>query len=110
MFNIREQVKKQLEVLRESKTIGSSLEATVVLTLDKKVHELVYKYKNSLSEFFIVSDVELAYDVKLDDETFNIEVKKASGHKCVRCWKYSDDVNPKNEKDCICSKCKDALN
>ena len=103
MFNIREQIKKKLEVLRESKQIGSSLESRVSLTLDKKTYELISRYKDSLSEFFIVSNVELNLG------EYNIMVYKASGNKCARCWKYSDTVNPKGEVPNICSKCIDAL-
>lgn len=105
MFNLRDQVKKSLEVLRESREIGSSLEARVGLTLNEKTYGLVSKYKDFLSEFFIVSNVGLDCDKSLGLEESSILVSKALGVKCARCWKY----NIKTDND-ICSKCIDALN
>jgi isoleucyl-tRNA synthetase len=52
-----------------------------------------------LETFFIVSKVEL----KIGE--LQIEVKKSAGVKCVRCWKFFQELN----SDGICPRCETAV-
>jgi len=54
--------------------------------------------------FFIVSQVNL---IKADesDAAIIIDIKKADGAKCERCWNYSETVGGSKEHPTICSRC-----
>ncbi|MEO0356377.1 MAG: zinc finger domain-containing protein [Cyanobacteria bacterium P01_A01_bin.3] len=38
-----------------------------------------------------------------------VEVQKAEGTKCVRCWNYSTRVGESSEHPDLCERCVDAL-
>ncbi len=103
IFEIRDQAKKKLEELRESKQIGSSLEAQLILSQPKEIYDVLNSYKDDLRELFIVSEL------KLNLGESSIIAKKAAGKKCARCWNFSITVNSSKELPDICSKCIDAL-
>ena len=100
IFSIREKAKKKLEELRDSKQIGSSLEARLVIVEIEKNHSVLKKYADILSEIFIVSDLELMLGEQ------KISALNASGKKCIRCWKVSTAVVKEGD---ICGRCIDAL-
>ena len=56
---VRDQVLKSLEVAREEKRIGKSLEARVVLTAGPDLYPLLSEYAADLPAVFIVSQVQL---------------------------------------------------
>jgi len=93
LFKIKQEANIAIEAKRANKEIGSSLEAEIKLTLDKNKYDLL---KNlDLAEYFITSKAEKKLDEKKET---NIEVSKATGKKCERCWKIL-------EKKCNRSKC-----
>ena len=94
LLEIRKAVSKELETLRKEKVLGSSLEASVYLTLPASSYTVCNQYPE-LEELFIVSSVQL----KKGD--LKIHIQKANGEKCVRCWYYSEELN--NES--LCPKC-----
>jgi len=82
LFKIKQEANIAIETKRSSKEIGSSLEAEVKLSVNKKKFELL---KNlDLAEYLITSKAE---KVLIQDEEMKIEVSKAKGNKCPRCWK-----------------------
>ena len=82
LYRIKQEANIAIESKRANKEIGSSLEAKIILTLNKKKFELL---KNlDLAEYFITSKAEKILDEKNDS---NINVSKATGKKCERCWK-----------------------
>ena len=82
LFKIKQEANLAIEVKRSSKEIGSSLEAEVKLALDKDRNKL---FENlDLAEYLIVSKVEKNLS---KNGNINIEVNKAHGSKCDRCWK-----------------------
>jgi len=86
LFDIKQEANIAIESKRSNKEIGSSLEAEVELILNKEKSELV---KNlDLSEYFIVSKVEKKIS---KDDKIHINIKKASGTKCARCWKILEN-------------------
>jgi len=108
LLSVRSEVQKKLEDLRVAKTIGSSLEAAVVVTAEGGVHAALEKLHTShpkcnLREFFIVSNV------KLEKGNFSIHAQKADGEKCVRCWTYSTKISTQEKTLGICPKCVEAL-
>jgi len=107
---VRDVVLKRLEDARNSKEIGGSLEAQVTVTASEAVHAVLSRYQDQLRYLFIVSAVELkaapsgngAGEVK-------VEVMRASGQKCERCWNYSPRVGEDPAYPTVCERCSAVL-
>ena len=82
LFKIKQEANIAIEEKRANKEIGSSLEAEIKLTLNKDKFELLDKL--DLADYFIVSKAEKKLS---NNDEIKIEVKKAQGKKCERCWK-----------------------
>ena len=82
LFKIKQEANIAIEEKRANKVIGSSLEAEIKLVLNKDKFELLDKL--DLSDYFIVSKAEKELS---NSNEIKIEVKKARGQKCERCWK-----------------------
>ena len=117
LVSLRPVVLKKLEDYRGTGEIGSSLAAQVIINTDnQKMFDYLNKLQNQLAAFFIVSSVKVEKTKKLNKDltgnTFSgllIEVKKASGSKCLRCWNYSDTVGKEKEHSSICARCVEAI-
>jgi len=83
---IRDICNISIEEKRASKEIGSSLEASLKIELDKKSLNLIEGI--DLSEICITSSVEIK---KEPSEKIHVETNKAKGEKCPVCWKISLD-------------------
>ena len=99
---VRESVLKELEVARESKLIGNSLEARVILKVPPSFQHILDKYADELASLFIVSSVELEHHSEME---LSIQVSKADGGKCRRCWNYSPYVGTNEEFPVYCQRC-----
>ena len=104
LFIIRDEVLKKLEEVRNEKKIGSSLEAKVILTTDKDTTYFLLDYFRDLRYLFIVSQVEVH-----EGDKFNVEIRKADGLKCERCWNYSTRVGEFEKYPTVCERCFAAL-
>ena len=104
LFAIRDEVLKALEEARNAKQIGSSLEAKVVLTADKDTTHFLAGYFDELRYIFIVSQVEVH-----EGEKPGVEIRKADGTKCERCWNYSVRVGEFSKYPTVCERCAEAL-
>ena len=82
LFKIKQEANIAIEEKRANKEIGSSLEAEIKLILKKDKFELLDKL--DLADYFIVSKAEKELS---NNDDIKIEVKKARGQKCERCWK-----------------------
>ncbi|MEW6608708.1 MAG: isoleucine--tRNA ligase, partial [bacterium] len=100
VLDVREKLSKALEEARASALIGSSLEAQVILTYPPEKENLLREYEDELRFIFIVSYVEL---IKGDE--LKVEVKKAKGSKCSRCWNYSEAVGSFTAHPTLCERC-----
>ena len=87
-MNIRENVNISIETKRAEKLIGSSLETTVEIRLNKDLYDLVKNY--DFSEICITSGANVILDEKIK-ENIEVETLKAEGNKCSVCWKISKD-------------------
>jgi isoleucyl-tRNA synthetase len=82
LFKIKQEANIAIEEKRSSKEIGSSLEASVKLKVDQNKYNLL---KNlDLAEYLITSKAEKELS---KNEKIKIDVSKAKGNKCPRCWK-----------------------
>jgi len=111
LIKVREEVLKALELKREKGLIGSSLEARVRLfSPDKALQDLLKESRKLLPSVFIVSAVEikdggLQGADKTEGLNLVIEVDKAPGLKCQRCWNYSEFVGKDNTHTSLCERC-----
>ncbi|MCB1196407.1 isoleucine--tRNA ligase, partial [bacterium] len=114
----RIEVQKILELYRKDKTIGSSLEAKVVLyTSSAEWYDFLLKLEPQLPFLYIVSSVSVS-NVKFSDITYHesdkihglfIGVTPAEGQKCSRCWNYKKDTDTYSEYPNICGRCVNAI-
>jgi isoleucyl-tRNA synthetase len=103
---IRESVLKELELARESKLIGNSLEAQVVLKVPPSFQHILDKYADELASLFIVSSVQVDFHSETE---FGVQVSKADGGKCQRCWNYSSHVGTNEDFPVFCLRCEDVV-
>src|SRR5919199_3594028 len=109
IFEVREVVLRALEEARAAKRIGSSLEARVEVKLKSPLFETLEKYQPELRYVFIVSKVGVT---KTDDPSapdIAVEVFRADGKKCERCWNYSERVGDFTRYPTVCERCIEAL-
>ncbi|MBB6062610.1 isoleucyl-tRNA synthetase [Thermosipho japonicus] len=105
LFMVRDDVLKALENARKNDVIGHSLDAKVTLKgVNEEINNILLKYKDYLEEIFIVSQVEIG-EGKVKGEFANVSVEKASGEKCQRCWKYSEETGKNEEYPNTCPRC-----
>ncbi len=104
IYAIRDEVLKKLEESRNAKIIGSGLEAKVILTVDKETMMFLLPFYEDLRYIFIVSQVEVH-----EDDKFGVEIQKADGEKCERCWNYSVRVGESAKYPTVCERCVAAL-
>jgi len=86
LIEIRNICNLSIEEKRAKKIIGSSLDASLLLRLNKKKLELV---KNiDFAELCITSSAKIE---ETDQDDIIVETQKAEGNKCPTCWKISKD-------------------
>jgi isoleucyl-tRNA synthetase len=110
LFAVRSEVLKKLEEARASKLIASSLEAKVEITARSEALASLRAFEakgavfpGNLANLFIVSDVSLR------EGDLSIEVSKADGAKCERCWTYSKAVGHLAAHPGVCERCAEVL-
>ena len=106
---IREHVMKALEETRNSKLIGSGLEAQLQLTAADPAYSVLKRFEDQLRYLFIVSVVKLAQGSGNGASGVKIEVGKAPGKKCERCWNYSTRVGEDTAYPTVCERCSAVL-
>ena len=106
---VRESVLKALEEARAQGIIGTGLEAQVTLTAADPVYSILERYADQLRYLFIVSAVTLARGSGNGASGLHVEVKKADGTKCDRCWNYSTHVGEDKMYPTVCERCSAVL-
>jgi isoleucyl-tRNA synthetase len=109
LLGVREQVLKALEEERNSKGIGKSLEAQLALTASDPVYSVLQRYAGQLRYLFIVSAVSLVPGSGNGTSGVHVEVRKADGTKCERCWNYSTRVGEDKTYPTVCERCSPVL-
>lgn len=102
---------KELEQLRQSQAIGSSLDARLEISCSRELNLLLKKYESHLAEFFIVSQVSVraCESSQKSDLLTIVKAEKALGKKCERCWNYDVQTDSFTDFPGLCSKCVRAL-
>jgi isoleucyl-tRNA synthetase len=110
-------VAKALEEQRNQGIIGSSFDAKIkLLTNNENRYKYLESFKSDLLEIFKVSQAEVSLVPDLNrgirvmaSTDIRIEVGKADGTKCVRCWNYSLSVGKDKAQTLLCDKCINAI-
>ncbi|WP_294954000.1 isoleucine--tRNA ligase [uncultured Gilliamella sp.] len=109
ILTIRSEVNKVLEQGRNDKVIGGSLEAAVTLYADKDIANVLAKLENELRFVLLTSQASVKplenapqQAVQSDISGLKIELAKAQGDKCPRCWHYTVDNEPTTH---LCKRC-----
>ncbi|MBQ2604792.1 MAG: isoleucine--tRNA ligase [Clostridia bacterium] len=107
IHELRDLVKKSIEVAVNQKLVKTSLETSIKLSCTGGEYEFVKSVESELKDAFIVSGVEIVNDESAKE--LKIEVNKAEGGKCERCWTYSTTVGQDAENPCVCARCSKVL-
>ena len=112
LFKLREILLPELEKARQSKTIGKSLDAKILVKSGE--HSDIYaslsfarSCEKEFQELLNISQFET--EVWPDDPEFEIQVSKADGQKCERCWHWETDIGKNSEHPTICGRCVEAV-
>jgi len=93
LIKIRNVCNISIEEKRASKEIGSSLEASLKINLDKKLNTISKDL--DFSELCITSSAEVSYS---ENSETKVQTTKAEGTKCPVCWKLSIDPCPRHSE------------
>ena len=111
---IRSEVNKVLEQGRNDKVIGGALEAAVTLYANEDIMATLAKLENELRFVLLTSQASVkplqaapAEAVQSDIDGLKIEIAKAQGDKCPRCWHYTIDNDPTTH---LCKRCEENIN
>jgi isoleucyl-tRNA synthetase len=109
LHEVRNAVLKALEEARNNKLIGTGLEAQVILSATDPVYSVLASHASELRYLFIVSAVTLTQASGNGTGAVHVEVKKADGLKCERCWNYSTHVGEDKQYPTVCERCSAVL-
>jgi isoleucyl-tRNA synthetase len=107
---VRDEVLTALEAARNNKLIGTGLQAQITITSADPVYSVLARHADQLRYLFIVSAVRLEQAPSGNGSGgVKVEVSKADGQKCERCWNYSVHVGENADYPTICERCSAVL-
>ncbi len=120
---LRGEVNRVIEDCRSQKQLGAALEASVRVEVKNRSLATAIDWLlengdeevDSLRDWFLVSQLQLGgepwAEVLVTQETklATIEVARARGNKCERCWHYENDIGNHVDYPTICNRCVLAL-
>jgi isoleucyl-tRNA synthetase len=112
LLEFRSLVLKALDEQRKQGTIGSGLQAKIVIkTASLRDYEYIKSFGDQLASIFIVSQVSIEKVETVAaglNEYFSqtaIQVHPADGEKCSRCWNFRVDVGQDQKHPSLCLHC-----
>ena len=120
---LRVEINKAIEECRNKQKIGAALEAQVrFISMNEDLNEsfkILSEYENNQVDIYrdwlIVSDFKLV-DNLVDDflhteknDYGQIQIIKAEGYKCDRCWHYSKEILNSEHNTKLCKRCADII-
>ena len=108
IHKVRVDVQKALEIARNEKKIGKSLEAHIVLGAGGELYDFLKSVETALPEIFITSGVTVTAEKQPFEgevEGLSVGVQPAKGEKCERCWKFSETVGSNAAHPHLCAHC-----
>ncbi len=128
LFKLRRSVLASLEVARENKEIGKSLEAKAEIVGQTDEDHAAAKHLEIFRELVNVSQVSIEAKFPIVDAdtelqkmpkvgsgtmkvvlTGTVSISRADGQKCERCWHWETDVGSSPEHPTICARCAEAV-
>lgn len=112
ILSLRQEVSKAMELARRDKVIGHPLDARVRLTARGETLSFLRDVEGLLEDVFICSKVEISEGEGASaqggaSDAPAIEVTRAPGAKCPRCWRYSEETGAGPDE--VCPRCKAQL-
>ncbi|GAB2881174.1 isoleucine--tRNA ligase [Uliginosibacterium flavum] len=104
---VRAEVMKEIETVRTSGQVGSSLQAEVTVHASGAKYDALAALGDDLRFVFITSAVSVSKVETEADE--KIVVTPSSHQKCGRCWHYRADVGRNADHPELCGRCDDNL-
>ena len=106
LLDVRAVVYQALETARQQKAIGSALAARVTVSASGEDADLLERHRADLPMLFITS----AVDVKrVETGAISVEVSRAPGEKCPRCWRFVTDTVTDGDLAGLCERCADVV-
>jgi isoleucyl-tRNA synthetase len=109
LLAVREQVNAALEEKRKDKVIGTALGARVTITAAGPIAAVLEEHRALLPTLFIVSDVALNAGSADGADEVRVDVEKAPGVKCERCWRFVPSIRTEPQWAGLCDRCVGAL-
>jgi isoleucyl-tRNA synthetase len=116
LLAFRGEVTKALELTRQKKEIGNSVDAGVDIYVDEEWRTFLEKANISLDDLFIVSEVSVHEISEAPSEAFSSEeialkvvVRAPQGKKCNRCWLTREETKNDENDSCLCGRCVQVL-
>ncbi len=114
LFAVRDEVFAEIEMERKQGKIGKGLDAKVEIRANAGDAAFLNSFsKEALAEFFNVSSVLIlaSHGVNLDGTSAPpaASASQASGTKCNRCWRYTEDTADYGIWHNVCGRCQSAL-
>ncbi len=131
LISLRDEVNKAIEIKRQERSLGNSLEANVILYVaeGRRLQRLLKDYADFLTTLFIVSAAVIRTDTvpegtykgevgfegdsrgtgQVQQEAVFVLVERAPGKKCERCWNWSDAVGTFEDAPELCDRCYNTL-
>jgi len=103
LWEVRQAVQAAMEPHRAAKTIGTSLDAEVIVTLPNAQRQLLEGLGESLEDLLVVSGLRFE-----DGQDLAVEVTAHTGTKCPRCWNHKGGAGQGDETD-LCPRCWDVV-
>jgi isoleucyl-tRNA synthetase len=100
MREIRDLANKEIETLRGTGRVGSSLQANLRITAPAADHALLASLGDDLRFVTITSQATV-----VEGDQIAVEVTPATATKCERCWHWRDDVGHDPQHPTICGRC-----
>ncbi|WP_313177230.1 isoleucine--tRNA ligase [Massilia sp.] len=100
---VRADVTKQLEEVRASGAIGSSLQAELTIKAAGEKHDLLASLDDDLKFVFITSQATVEQAANEEEES--VQVTPSEAQKCERCWHYRRDVGVDHAHAGLCGRC-----
>ncbi|WP_436957334.1 isoleucine--tRNA ligase [Staphylococcus sp. AS1337] len=111
-MKLRDDVNRALEVARNEKVIGKSLEAKVVIGSNDNFDATSFLQQFAdLQQLFITSQAEVVDHVEdgIPYQYGDIRIEHAHGEKCERCWNYSESLGSVGELNNLCPRCQEVV-
>ncbi len=100
--NVRAEVLRNLEGMREAKTIGSSLQAEVEIRASGDTLNVLQSLSDDLRFVLITSQAKV---VPGSGDGLDITASPSTHLKCERCWHWRADVGADAEHPGLCGRC-----